>query len=78
MIHLEDAVIVSVKERSCTLPNHPPDETVILIMSDGATRQISIHEAMADRQERDTRGVRRRFRPVRLKRWRTSFMTMPS
>ena len=45
---LEPDIVVSVSELSCTLPNCPPKETIILIMSHRATRQISIHKAIAE------------------------------
>jgi hypothetical protein len=41
--------IVSVNELSCALPDCPPKETVILILSaSGKTRQLSIHKALVD------------------------------
>lgn len=45
---LEYDVVISVSEISCALPDCPPKETVILIMSGDKTRQISIHRAMAE------------------------------
>lgn len=43
----EDAV-VSVNELSCSLPDCPPKETIVLVMGDGETKQVSLHMAMAD------------------------------
>lgn len=47
-LSLDLGVVVSVSELSCALPDCPPKETVILIMSRDTTRQISVHKAMAD------------------------------
>ncbi|MGA1834159.1 hypothetical protein [Rhizobium wenxiniae] len=48
ILSLDDSVVVSINETSCTLPGCPPRETVILVMFGDTTHQISIHQAMAD------------------------------
>jgi hypothetical protein len=50
---IPDDAVVSVNEISCALPDCPPKETVILVMSNGDTIQVSIHKAMADVLEHD-------------------------
>ena len=48
-LKLDDATIVSVNELACHLPDCPPRETVILVMSGpNATRQFSIHKGLMD------------------------------
>ncbi|KJF70068.1 hypothetical protein [Agrobacterium arsenijevicii] len=49
LLCLSEDDIVSVHEISCALPDCPPKETVILILSaSGKTRQLSIHKALLD------------------------------
>ena len=46
-LHLED--IITVSELSCALPDCPPRETVIVVLSaSGDIRQISIHKALLE------------------------------
>lgn len=53
VLAIPDVAVVSVNEISCALPDCPPKETVILVMSNGDTIQVSIHKAMADVLEHD-------------------------
>ncbi len=46
-LDLPQAAIVSVNELACTLPDCPPRETVILVMCDGRTDQVSIHKPIS-------------------------------
>ena len=48
LLALPDDAIVSVNELSCALPDCPPKETIVLVMHDGDTRQVSLHTALAD------------------------------
>ncbi|WP_331375424.1 hypothetical protein [Sinorhizobium chiapasense] len=48
VLNLADEAVVSVNELSCHLPGCPPKETVILVMHQADTMQISIHKAMKD------------------------------
>lgn len=48
LLSLPDDAVVSVNELSCSLPDCPPRETIVLVMHDGETRQISMHMAMVD------------------------------
>ncbi|EYR83801.1 hypothetical protein [Shinella sp. DD12] len=50
---LPDWAVVSVNELACHLPGCPPKETVVLVMRDGATMQVSIHKAMQQVTEDD-------------------------
>ncbi|WJH41692.1 hypothetical protein N7E02_15505 [Aliirhizobium terrae] len=47
-LDLTHAAIVSVNELACTLPGCPPKETVILVMRDSRTDQVSIHKAISE------------------------------
>lgn len=53
VLAIPDDAVVSVNEISCALPDCPPKETVILVMSNGDTIQVSIHKAMSDVLEHD-------------------------
>lgn len=47
LLHLHPEDIVTVSELSCVLPDCPPRETVIVILSaSGTSRQFSIHKAL--------------------------------
>lgn len=47
LLCLGERDIVSVCELSCALPDCPPKETVIVILSaSGQTRQLSVHKAL--------------------------------
>ncbi|MDX3928954.1 MAG: hypothetical protein QHC90_24520 [Shinella sp.] len=48
LLALPDDAVVSVNELACHLPGCPPRETVVLVMQDGKTTQMSIHKAMQD------------------------------
>lgn len=49
LLHLRAEDIVTVSELSCALPDCPPRETVIVVLSaSGDIRQISIHEALLE------------------------------
>lgn len=48
LLSLPEDAVVSVSELSCSLPDCPPKETIVLVMHDGQTRQVSLHMAMAD------------------------------
>ncbi|CDN96258.1 hypothetical protein [Agrobacterium tumefaciens] len=49
LLHLSADDIVSVSELSCALPDCPPKETVILVLSpSGENRQLSVHKALMD------------------------------
>lgn len=48
MLDLPQTAIVSVNELACTLPGCPPRETVILVMREGRTDQVSIHKPISD------------------------------
>jgi len=49
LLHLCAEDIVTVSELSCALPDCPPRETVIVVLSaSGKTRQISIHKALLE------------------------------
>ncbi|MFK3780590.1 hypothetical protein [Agrobacterium sp. NPDC089420] len=49
LLHLRAEDIVSVSELSCTLPDCPPRETVILILSaSGETRHLSVHKPLLE------------------------------
>lgn len=50
---LPDDAVVSVNELACHLPGCPPEETVVLVMRDGRTMQVSIHKAMRHVTEDD-------------------------
>jgi hypothetical protein len=47
LLALPEDAVVSVNELSCSLPDCPPKETIVLVMHDGETRQVSLHMAMA-------------------------------
>ncbi|MCZ4071660.1 hypothetical protein [Agrobacterium sp. LMR679] len=58
LLFLSEDDIVSVHEIACALPNCPPKETVILIMSaSGSTRQLSVHKALLDVARHDILGA---------------------
>lgn len=47
ILALPEAAVVTVSELACTLPDCPPQETVILILlPDMPPRQISLHTAL--------------------------------
>ncbi|MBG0509798.1 hypothetical protein I3J13_13565 [Agrobacterium sp. MOPV5] len=47
LLHLHPEDIITVSELSCSLPDCPPRETVIVILSaSGASRQLSIHKPL--------------------------------
>ncbi|MCZ7886810.1 hypothetical protein ACQZ46_09820 [Agrobacterium salinitolerans] len=47
LLHLHAEDIITVTELSCALPDCPPRETVIVILSaSGTSRQLSIHKAL--------------------------------
>lgn len=48
ILGLPHAAIVSVNELACSLPDCPPKETVILVMHDGRTDQVSIHKPISE------------------------------
>ncbi|MGE7368567.1 hypothetical protein ACQKKX_05780 [Neorhizobium sp. NPDC001467] len=48
LLALPEDAVVSVNELSCSLPDCPPKETVVLVMHDGETSQVSLHMAMED------------------------------
>ncbi len=49
LLHLHAEDIVTVSELSCALPDCPPRETVIVVLSaSGDIRQISIHKALLE------------------------------
>ncbi|WP_421399398.1 hypothetical protein [Agrobacterium fabrum] len=49
LLHLRAEDIVTVSELSCALPDCPPRETVIVVLSaSGDIRQISIHKALME------------------------------
>ena len=50
---LSDNAVVSVNELSCHVPGCPPKETVVLMMHEEQTVQISIHKAMHDVTKQD-------------------------
>ncbi|QRI66209.1 hypothetical protein JQ506_25880 (plasmid) [Shinella sp. PSBB067] len=50
---LPGEAVVSVNELACYLPGCPPKETVVLVMLDGRTVQVSIHKAMQQVTEDD-------------------------
>lgn len=53
LLCLSEDDIVSVNELSCALPDCPPKETVILVLSaSGESRQLSFHKALLE-VERD-------------------------
>ncbi|WP_156953424.1 hypothetical protein [Afifella pfennigii] len=53
-LRLEDEAVISVNELSCSKPDCPPRETVVLILRSGApATRISIHKAIVDICERD-------------------------
>ncbi|MCX8999408.1 hypothetical protein NOF55_20070 [Rhizobiaceae bacterium BDR2-2] len=53
LLALPEDAVVSVNELACHLPGCPPKETVVLVMRDGETTQVSIHKAMLDLAEDD-------------------------
>ncbi|MCZ7495084.1 hypothetical protein G6M16_023545 [Agrobacterium tumefaciens] len=47
LLHLHPEDIITVSELSCALPDCPPRETVIVILSaSGTSRQLSIHKPL--------------------------------
>ncbi|AVH43198.1 hypothetical protein G6M70_19585 [Agrobacterium tumefaciens] len=49
LLHLHPEDIITVSELSCALPDCPPRETVIVVLSaSGDIRQISIHKALLE------------------------------
>lgn len=49
LLYLQAEDIVTVSELSCALPDCPPRETVIVVLSaSGDIRQISIHKALLE------------------------------
>lgn len=53
-MRIGDEVVVSVNELSCSKPDCPPKETVVLLLPSGAApSRISIHKAILDICERD-------------------------
>lgn len=52
-LNLAEDAVVSVNELTCHVPGCPPKETVVLVMQQGRSIQISIHKAVFDLVEDD-------------------------
>lgn len=53
-LDLGDDAVISINELSCTQPDCPPRETVVLVLRSGAPAiRISIHKAIMDISEQD-------------------------
>jgi hypothetical protein len=53
LLDLPAEAVVSVNELVCHVPGCPPKETVVLIMRDRDTDQVSVHKAMQDLARED-------------------------